>query len=182
MDISLDQNTGWLNGIKHKPSPNFNQRPNRLDLSLLVIHCISLPEGQFGGSEVIDFFQNKLDMNQHKSFHLLKGMKVSAHFLIRRCGAIIQFVSIYDRAWHAGVSSFEGRENCNDYSIGVELEGTIDQSYEKAQYSSLVELTNLLISHTIINKTSIVAHSDIAPGRKSDPGEYFDWGYYLGCL
>ncbi|MCF6765970.1 1,6-anhydro-N-acetylmuramyl-L-alanine amidase AmpD [Thiotrichales bacterium 19S3-7] len=181
-DLSLDTATGWVNNIIHKPSQNYNQRPDKSDLSLLVIHCISLPEGSFVGNEIIDFFQNQLDISKHQSFQALKDVKVSAHFLIRRSGEVIQFVSIYDRAWHAGVSSFQGRGNCNDYSIGIELEGADYLPYEPLQYAALIKLTNLLINHTIINKNRIVAHSEIAPKRKTDPGKYFDWGYYLGCL
>ena len=166
---------GWLDKANRRPSPNYDDRSNE-EIDLIVIHSISLPPGIFGNSFVEDFFQNKLDYSKYKYFQEIKDLKVSSHFLIKRDGGITQFVSILDRAWHAGVSSFEGREDCNDYSIGIELEGTDVDSFEENQYESLVSLTSALMSKLPgITLDRIVGHSDIAPGRKSDPGKGFDW-------
>jgi len=166
---------GWLDVANRRPSPNYDDRSNE-EIDLIVIHSISLPPGIFGNSFVEDFFQNKLDYSKYKYFQEIKDLKVSSHFLIKRDGGITQFVSILDRAWHAGVSSFEGREDCNDYSIGIELEGTDVDSFEENQYESLVSLTSALMSKLPgITLDRIVGHSDIAPGRKSDPGKGFDW-------
>ena len=166
---------GWLDKANRCPSPNYDDRSNE-EIDLIVIHSISLPPGIFGNSFVEDFFQNKLDFSKDKYFQEIKDLKVSSHFLIKRDGEITQFVSILDRAWHAGVSSFEGREDCNDYSIGIELEGTDVDSFEENQYESLVSLTSALMSKLPgITLDRIVGHSDIAPGRKSDPGKGFDW-------
>ena len=169
---------GWLDKANRCPSPNYDVRSNK-EIDLIVIHSISLPPGIFGNSFVEDFFQNKLDHSKDKSFQEIKDLKVSSHFLIKRDGEITQFVSILDRAWHAGVSSFEGREDCNDYSIGIELEGTDVDSFEENQYESLVSLTSILMSELPrITLDRIVGHSDIAPGRKSDPGKGFDWAKF----
>ena len=166
---------GWLDKANRCPSPNYDLRSNK-EIDLIVIHSISLPPGIFGNSFVEDFFQNKLDHSKDKYFQEIKDLKVSSHFLIKRDGEITQFVSILDRAWHAGVSSFEGREDCNDYSIGIELEGTDVDCFEENQYESLVSLTSTLMSELPrITLDRIVGHSDIAPGRKSDPGKGFDW-------
>jgi AmpD protein len=166
---------GWLDKANKCPSPNYDARSNE-EIDLIVIHSISLPPGIFGNSFVEDFFQNKLDDSKDKYFQEIKDLKVSSHFLIKRDGEITQFVSILDRAWHAGVSSFEGREDCNNYSIGIELEGTDVDSFEENQYESLVSLTSALMSELPrITLDRIVGHSDIAPGRKSDPGKGFDW-------
>ena len=137
---------GWLDKANRCPSPNYDVRSNE-EIDLIVIHSISLPPGIFGNSFVEDFFQNKLDHSKDKYFQEIKDLKVSSHFLIKRDGEIIQFVSILDRAWHAGVSSFEGREDCNDYSIGIELEGTDVDCFEENQYESLVSLTSLSLIH-----------------------------------
>ena len=166
---------GWLDKANRCPSPNYDVR-SKEEIDLIVIHSISLPPGIFGNSFVEDFFQNKLDHSKDKYFQEIKDLKVSSHFLIKRDGEITQFVSILDRAWHAGVSSFEGREDCNDYSIGIELEGTDVDSFEENQYESLVSLISTLMSELPrITLDRIVGHSDIAPGRKSDPGKGFDW-------
>ena len=157
-------------------SPNFNARPIPGDISLLVIHNISLPAGQFGGTTITELFQNCLDCSTHESFESLRDLKVSSHFLIRRDGSLLQFVSTLERAWHAGVSSFNGRETCNDFSIGIELEGTDDLPFEQAQYESLGVLTLALLNRFAI--THIVGHDEIAPGRKTDPGPCFDWALY----
>lgn len=167
---------GWCLQACRQPSPNYNARPDPADITLLVIHNISLPAGQFGGTAITALFQNCLDCSSHDSFESLRALKVSSHFLIRRDGALLQFVSVLDRAWHAGVSSFEGRAACNDFSVGIELEGTDDVPFESAQYDALRLLTQALLAHLPI--THIVGHSEIAPGRKTDPGPCFDWGRY----
>ena len=168
---------------KQYASPYFNERPEGVAVSLLVIHCISLPEGVFGGKQIEHLFMGCLDCGEHETFEQLKGLEVSAHCVIRRDGSIEQYVPFNKRAWHAGVSSFEGVEACNDYSIGIELEGTDKSAYTKAQYIALAKLTQYLLNHyPQLSKQRIVAHSDIAPGRKTDPGERFDWNNYLSLL
>ena len=167
---------GWCDQALRLASPNFNARPLPGDISLLVIHNISLPAGQFGGTAITDLFQNNLDCNAHESFESLRDIKVSSHFLIRRDGSLLQFVSTLDRAWHAGVSSFQGRDACNDFSIGIELEGTDDLPFAPAQYDCLGLLTQALLNHFSI--THIVGHDEIAPGRKTDPGPCFEWDWY----
>lgn len=176
--VRLDPVSGWCHGVSHCPSPNFNERPCG-EVSLLVIHNISLPPAQFGTGKVQAFFQNRLDCSEHPYFEGIANLTVSAHFLIEREGAITQFVSCRDRAWHAGVSYFDGREGCNDFSIGIELEGTDEQAFTDAQYASLETLTCVLLRHfPLINEQRIQGHSDIAPGRKTDPGPAFDWPRY----
>ncbi|TBU88635.1 1,6-anhydro-N-acetylmuramyl-L-alanine amidase AmpD [Phytopseudomonas dryadis] len=166
---------GWYQGIRHCPSPNFNERPQG-EISLLVIHNISLPPGQFGTGQVQAFFENRLQPDAHPYFAAIAAMTVSAHFLIERDGAMTQFVSCLDRAWHAGVSRFDGRENCNDFSLGIELEGTDELPFTDAQYVALVDLTRVLQrAYPAITLERICGHSDIAPGRKTDPGPAFDW-------
>ncbi len=173
--LILDPLTGWLNGAKHLPSQNFNARPST-EISLLVIHNISLPPGQFGTGMVEALFTNQLPVAAHPYFAGIAQLKVSAHFFIQRDGAITQFVSCLDRAWHAGVSNFEGREACNDYSLGIELEGEDNLAYSEAQYRSLNQLVNELIKHyPMITAERICGHSDIAPERKTDPGPAFNW-------
>ncbi|MDF1692973.1 MAG: 1,6-anhydro-N-acetylmuramyl-L-alanine amidase AmpD [Zhongshania sp.] len=174
---------GWLNPAAKHPSPNFNDRPVLGDISLLVIHNISLPAGQFGGRHVHELFTNCLDCNTHPSFDDLQGLKVSSHLFIDRRGGVSQFVSFADRAWHAGVSQFAGRENCNDFSIGIELEGCDDIPYTYAQYRELIALSHTLRrAYPAITPERIVGHNDIAPGRKTDPGAAFDWTYYKNAL
>ncbi|MCG8610463.1 MAG: 1,6-anhydro-N-acetylmuramyl-L-alanine amidase AmpD [Pseudomonadales bacterium] len=174
---------GWISGVRKVPSPNFNDRPVGEEPSLLVIHNISLPPGQFGGNAVEKFFTNKLPADQHPFFQTIAKLTVSAHFFIQRTGAIIQFVPLHKRAWHAGVSSFEGRENCNDYAIGIELEGTDVEQYSREQYEVLIALTRAIMGrYPGISSGRIVGHSDIAPGRKTDPGASFDWSYYRAQL
>ena len=171
----LDPLTGWFQGIRHCPSPNFNARPAG-EVSLLVVHNISLPPGQFGTGHVQAFFQNRLPVHEHPFFSEIASLQVSAHFFIARDGDVTQFVSCLDRAWHAGVSSFDGRDNCNDFSLGVELEGTDDLPYTDAQYVRLAELTRQLLgAYPALSTQRIRGHSDIAPGRKTDPGPAFDW-------
>lgn len=170
---------GWLN--KHPlvliaPSPNHNERPKLTVIDLLVIHNISLPPGQFGGSYIIDFFQNQLDITSHPWFVNIANMQVSAHFLVRRTGQIIQFVSTLKRAWHAGVSSYDGKQACNDFSVGIELEGTDYLPYADIQYQSLIALTNAIRARHPIK--AVQGHEHIAPVRKTDPGPAFDWIRY----
>jgi len=171
---------GWLqpsDQVSLKPSPNFNERPVTDDIGLLVIHNISLPPGQFGTPFICDLFLNQLDLHADPWFSCLEGLKVSAHFLIARTGHITQFVSSDARAWHAGVSSFEGREQCNDFSVGIELEGTDTAPFTEEQYASLTALTACLRERYALR--AVRGHSDIAPRRKTDPGEAFDWERYL---
>ena len=163
-------------------SPNHNQRPVD-EIDLLVIHGISLPAGEFGGDDVIKLFTNTLDCEAGSAYEDLAGLTVSAHFWIRRDGSLIQFVSTEDRAWHAGRSSFEGREECNDFSIGIELEGTDSTPYEDAQYETLTALTQAIQArYPLITQERIVGHEHIAPGRKTDPGPAFDWARYREAL
>jgi len=174
---------GWLDEAKHVPSPNFNSRPDQPTVNLLVIHNISLPPSQFGGAYIEQFFQNCLSWDEHPYFKSIEGLEVSSHFLIKRDGELVQFVSCFDRAWHAGTSAFCGVDNCNDYSVGVELEGTDCEAYTSAQYSMLAGLTkSLQAEFPGITRERITGHSDISPGRKTDPGDSFDWGRYLSKL
>ena len=159
-------------------SPNFNARPDPDDVSLLIIHNISLPEGQFGGDYIDDLFLNRLDVSAHPDFQRLAlgGLQVSSHLLIRRDGDVIQYVPFHQRAWHAGRSSFEGREDCNDYAIGIELEGTDTVPFTPIQYEKLTKIIRILqVRYPRITRDRIVGHCDVAPGRKTDPGEAFDW-------
>ena len=174
---------GWLKRARHCPSPNFNSRPELSALDMLVVHNISLPPGCFGTGDIESLFCNKLDCSRDPSLEELKGLEVSAHFLIDREGVLTQFVSCLDRAWHAGVSAWGGRTNCNDFSIGVELEGTDSQVYESVQYEALVQLiVELRECLPSLASGPIVGHSDIASGRKTDPGEAFDWTQLRGLL
>ena len=169
----------WLDTVKHTPSPNFDARPSDCSIDLMVIHNISLPPGVFTGDDVEAFFLNQLDHNKHPFFEEIRELKVSSHLFIRRNGDAQQFVALDDRAWHAGQSSWQGKERCNDFSIGIELEGTDDQTYTDAQYATLIQLTQKIQQHyPAITNERIVGHSDIAPGRKTDPGPHFDWSRY----
>lgn len=180
--LLLDADSGWVTGARHCPSPNCNGRPAD-EVSLLVIHNISLPPGEFGGGWVQRFFQNQLPADAHPYFASIAEMRVSAHFLIERDGGLTQFVSCRERAWHAGVSSFVGRESCNDFSLGIELEGTDDLPYTVAQYATLQALTRQLLSaYPLLTRQRICGHSDIAPQRKTDPGPAFDWPQYFAGL
>ena len=166
----------WLDQARKAPSPNYNDRPDERDISLLVIHNISLPPGQFGGPQIEALFQNRLDCDAHPYFAPLRELHVSSHFLIRRDGELVQFVACNKRAWHAGVSCWKGRDNCNDFAIGVELEGTDDLPYEDAQYQALTALiAALLETYQGLSRDAITGHQHIAPGRKTDPGPAFDW-------
>ena len=180
--MQLDPASGWFEGVQHCPSPNCNARPSD-EISLLVIHNISLPPAQFATGKVQEFFQNRLDVTEHPYFAGFADLRVSAHFLIERDGAITQFVSCLERAWHAGVSLFDGREGCNDFSLGIELEGTDDLPFTDAQYRALSALTRQLqAAFSAITTERIQGHSDIAPGRKTDPGPAFDWARYRAAL
>lgn len=167
------EDRGWLASARRVESPNCDDRPEGETAELVVVHNISLPPGQFGGAGILDLFSNRLDPAAHPYYETIKGLRVSAHFLIRRDGELIQFVSCDRRAWHAGLSSWHGRERCNDFSVGIELEGTDDAPFTEAQYDRLNALLGVLYRRYPI--TDVVGHSDIAPGRKTDPGPYFDW-------
>lgn len=157
-------------------SPNCDERPDPEDITLLVIHCISLPPEQFDGDYIDQLFCNSLNPEEHPYFAEIHGLKVSAHVLIRRDGSLVQYVPFDRRAWHAGVSCYQGRERCNDFSIGIELEGSVNQVYSDRQYVQLAELVQaLLASYPTLSRERIVGHSDIAPGRKADPGPFFAW-------
>lgn len=173
---------GWLSEIKHIPSPHYDDRPDDESPSLLVIHNISLPPGEFGGPYIDQLFTATLDPTAHPYFADICHLRVSAHCLIRRSGEIIQYVPFHQRAWHAGVSVFEGRERCNDFSVGIELEGTDTLPFTAEQYFQLVAVTRLLIDAYPITPSRITGHSDIAPGRKTDPGPAFDWDFYYRLL
>lgn len=164
---------GWLPAARRVDSPNCDARPPAVDIDLLVVHHISLPAGCFRGDAIERLFTNRLDPGAHPTFASLDGLRVSAHFLIRRHGTLVQFVSCDARAWHAGLSSFQGRERCNDFSIGVELEGTGERNYTNAQYCRLEQLAAALAHRYPLRW--IAGHEDIAPGRKTDPGPSFDW-------
>jgi AmpD protein len=167
---------GWLREARCLPSPNADARPSGELPSLLVIHNISLPPGEFGGEAICEFFTNRLDCTRHPFYEEIADLRVSAHLLIDREGNITQFVSFLDRAWHAGVSSFEGREKCNDFAIGIELEGTDSVPYTDRQYRVLADVARaLMTTYPAIDRGRVVGHCDIAPGRKTDPGEAFDW-------
>ena len=166
---------GWLEPARHCPSPHFDDRPEQ-EISLLVIHSISLPPGQYGGPYIDQLFLGQLNPDDDAYFAGIQHLKVSAHCLIRRDGELVQYVSFLKRAWHAGQSSFQGRERCNDFAIGIELEGTDTDTFSAAQYQTLTKVTELLQSQfPAITTEHIVGHSDIAPGRKTDPGVGFDW-------
>ena len=170
---------GWLSGARKVESPNFEARPEGQPIDLLVIHNISLPPGEFGSDCIEAFFTNQLDFDAHPFFDEIRGVEVSAHLLIRRDGELVQFVNFNDRAWHAGQSCHRGRENCNDFSIGIELEGTDTAPFTPAQYRELAAVTRALIdAYPELDQEGIAGHSDIAPGRKTDPGACFDWRRY----
>ena len=176
---SIDD-AGWCRNARRGVCSNFDVRPEGTEISLLVVHNISLPPGEFGGRYIEDLFANRLDCDAHPYFAQLRGLRVSAHFLIRRDGELLQFVSTLDRAWHAGASNFNGRERCNDFSIGIEMEGTDTDDYCDAQYATLAAVTaTLLRAHPI---TDVCGHQHISPERKTDPGPCFDWMHFRGAL
>jgi len=179
--MSIDTTTGLLTTAKYLSSPHCNTRDNT-PIDMIVIHGISLPPREFGTGAIEALFCGKLDHAAHPYFRTIEGLQVSAHLLISRQGLITQFVPFHQRAWHAGQSTFQGKSNCNDFSIGIELEGTDDIAYEPVQYQRLAEVvTALLQAYPAITRERIVGHSDIAPGRKTDPGPLFDWAY-LDCV
>ncbi|MGY6276012.1 1,6-anhydro-N-acetylmuramyl-L-alanine amidase AmpD [Methylomonas sp. MgM2] len=157
-------------------SPNYDERPDPEDISLLVVHCISLPPEQFGGDYIDQLFCNRLSPDRHPYFQSIWQLRVSAHVLVRRDGSLVQYVPFDKRAWHAGLSHYQDKDCCNDFSIGIELEGSVNQPYEEEQYQRLAEVVRLLLAHyPKLTKDRIVGHSDISPGRKTDPGPWFDW-------
>ncbi len=164
---------GWYRFARRADSPNFGPRPEGASIDLIVVHSISLPPGRYGGEEVQQLFCNTLDWDAHPYFQSIRGLKVSAHFYIRRGGELWQFVSCDQRAWHAGASSHQGRENCNDFSIGIELEGLEGQPFEPSQYEALAGLSAAIAQAYPIRH--LAGHEHIAPGRKADPGAGFDW-------
>ncbi|MEW6099281.1 MAG: 1,6-anhydro-N-acetylmuramyl-L-alanine amidase AmpD [Pseudomonadota bacterium] len=164
---------GWHRGARWVRSPNFGPRPDGVAVDLVIVHSISLPPGEYGGPYIEQLFTNTLDWSAHPYFEQIRGAEVSAHFLIRRDGELVQFVSCDDRAWHAGVSSFDGRPACNDYSVGIELEGLEDHPFEPAQYARLAALIGELRARYPI--AAVAGHEHVAPGRKRDPGRAFDW-------
>lgn len=181
MELSVEQ--GWLSGARRAPSPNCEARPADCEPDLLVIHNISLPPGEYGSDCIERFFCNCLDWGIHPFFEEIRDVRVSSHLLIRRDGELVQFVSCDQRAWHAGTSCYEGRENCNDFSIGIELEGVDDAPYSTRQYQVLKRVTQALLqAYPGLVRERITGHSDIAPGRKTDPGPAFDWQRYLDSL
>jgi AmpD protein len=164
---------GWYSSARRIASPNFGPRPAATAVTLAVIHSISLPPGRYGGDEIERLFTNRLDWSAHPYFEQIRGLEVSSHFVVRRTGELLQFVSIHERAWHAGRSSWRGRENCNDYSVGIELEGLEGDTFEDAQYVALAQLLQAL--RTQVPLEGVAGHEHVAPGRKIDPGPAFEW-------
>lgn len=180
--LSIDP-SGWFAGVRRRPSPNRDTRPEGSVVDLLVIHNISLPPGEFGGGWIDDLFLNRLDPEAHDYFATIAGLRVSAHLLIRRDGLVTQYVAFDDRAWHAGASCFDGRDWCNDFSIGIELEGTDDTAFTDRQYRALAACTRTIRGrYPAIADGRIVGHSDIAPERKTDPGPAFEWDRYRALI
>jgi N-acetyl-anhydromuramoyl-L-alanine amidase len=177
MEIDAD---GLASGVPFVASPNHDDRPQGVEIELLVVHSISLPPGQFGGPGIQQLFLNELNPEEHPYYAGIAELRVSAHFLVRRDGATIQYVACSKRAWHAGLSSWNGRSRCNDFSVGIELEGCDDTTFEAGQYEALARLTRALRRHYPIS--DIVGHSDVAPGRKTDPGPHFDWQRYRSMI
>ena len=181
--LKINTTTGLLEPILYRPSPHHDERPNEVDIDMVVIHGISLPPGKFGSNDIERFFCGMLDTALHPFFTEIAGLSVSSHLLIKRSGELMQFVPFHRRAWHAGASSFQGKVRCNDFSIGIELEGTDTVPYEAAQYEQLFKVLSLLMQHyPLITPERVVGHVDIAPGRKTDPGPFFDWALLKGKL
>ena len=181
--MQIDATSGLIKEARQQSSPNCDSRPDESDISLIVIHGISLPPGKFGDDYIDQLFCNNLDPEEHPYFNEICGLKVSSHFLIRRDGEVVQYVPLQKRAWHAGVSNYKNRDCCNDFSIGIEMEGEDETPYTDVQYQVLSELIKSLIStYPGLNQETIAGHSDIAPGRKTDPGEAFDWKYLSQLL
>jgi AmpD protein len=176
VSAGIDTRSGWMAGARPVPSPNFDPRPGGILPELIVVHGISLPPDEFGGPWIDRMFTNALPPAEHPYFEQVKDLKVSTHLLIRRDGELVQYVSLHDRAWHAGASSYQGRERCNDFSVGIELEGADEIPYEPAQYRMLsAVILELCRAYPSLSPTRIAGHNDIAPGRKTDPGPAFDW-------
>jgi len=176
--MDIDQETGLLDIARQQPSPNQDKRPDEIDIGLIVVHGISLPPGKFGNNYIDQLFCNQLNPNEHPYFKEISGLKVSSHLLVRRDGEVVQYVPFQKRAWHAGVSCYDKRDCCNDFSIGIEMEGEDATPYTDIQYQVLAKvIKNLIKAYPDLNEKMIVGHSDIAPGRKTDPGTAFDWGF-----
>jgi N-acetyl-anhydromuramoyl-L-alanine amidase len=176
MSVTIDLATGWLHGVRRVESPNHDERPVGSELDLIVVHGISLPPGQFGNGWIERFFCNDLPIEADPYFAAIVGLKVSAHVLIDRAGVATQYVPFTRRAWHAGQSLYRGRAACNDFSVGIELEGMDDMPYAAPQYAALAAVIRALrASYPSLRRAEVVGHSDIAPGRKTDPGDAFDW-------
>jgi len=174
--VNINPETGLIEGVTHIASPNYDDRPQGCEPEVIVIHAISLPPGEFGGPYIGQLFQNCLNAGDHCYFEEIKDLQVSAHLLVRRDGEIVQFVPLHKRAWHAGQSECEGRQRVNDFSIGIELEGCDDKPFEEAQYLQLDRLIKAIMrAYPKITANRFYGHSDIAPGRKTDPGPFFDW-------
>ena len=171
---------GWWSAARRCASPNFSARPDATLVSLALIHSISLPPGQFGGDAIEQLFDNRLDWDAHPYYAQIRGLTVSSHFVIRRAGELLQFVSCDERAWHAGTSQWQGRENCNDYSIGIELEGLEGMCFESAQYAALTRLLYAIAQHYPLD--AVAGHEHVASGRKQDPGSGFDWRRLIALL
>lgn len=181
--LTINLQNSLLEPVLYRPSPHHDERPKDVCIDMIVVHGISLPAGEFGNACIEDFFTGQLDMSSHPSFIAIASLRVSSHLLIKRTGEIIQFVPFIKRAWHAGESYFQGKTRCNDFSIGIELEGTDEQPYESVQYQQLGNVVRLLTqAYPTITSDRIVGHVDIAPGRKTDPGPFFDWVYLKGLL
>lgn len=181
--MNINRDTGLIDDVELRVSPHYSPRPADTVIDLLVIHGISLPPGEFGGEAISALFTNTLEIADHPYFKEIEGLQVSAHVLIRRDGQLIQFVPFLQSAWHAGESQFAGRSRCNDFSIGIELEGTDTYPYTTVQYQQLADLTQALLRvYPALNRQRIVGHSDIAPGRKTDPGPAFNWDHFFSLL
>lgn len=181
--LRVNTETGLLEGAQYLPSINHDDRPNGMTIDVLVIHAISMPPGEYGSGDIERLFANTLDFEAHPFFASIAGITVSSHLLIRRNGGVVQFVPFTQRAWHAGVSQFEGRARVNDFSIGIEMEGSDYAPFEEVQYQSLIGVTRALQQvYPRIAEKRIVGHADIAPGRKTDPGPHFNWCRYRKAL
>lgn len=181
--LQIDPETGLVQNATFLLSPNHDERPDPHDVRIVVIHGISLPPGKFGSNDIIDLFMNTLPVEKDPQYKDLALLKVSTHFFIRRTGELWQFVPLHHRAWHAGCSEYKGQEHCNDFSVGIELEGTDNRPYTREQYHTLVPLSQALLAHyPQMSAEHIVGHSDIAPGRKSDPGPHFNWKRFKKAL
>ena len=179
--LKINTNLHLIEDISYLPSDNYDLRPDNIDIDTIIIHCISLPEGSYGNDNVRDLFTNKLDISKDKSFNSLRDLRVSSHLFIKRDGSISQFVPFNMRAWHAGVSKYNGRENYNDFSIGIELEGTSNTIFTEEQYSKLREIIKIIKTcYPKIVEDNILGHNKVSPDRKEDPGAFFDWDRIKG--